>query len=60
MDKVIRDGKVAVLVSYGYGAGWSTWNSARSDSLLFDPDIVQMVLDGAMIYTLDEYAAKMA
>ncbi len=25
MEKIIRDGKVAVAVSYGYGAGWSTW-----------------------------------
>ena len=26
MEKIIEDGKVAVLVSKGYGAGWSTWN----------------------------------
>ena len=26
IEKVVRDGKVAVLVSPGYGAGWSTWN----------------------------------
>ena len=26
MDKVIRDGKVAVLYSPGFGAGWSTWS----------------------------------
>ena len=24
-DKVIRDGKVAVIISPGFGAGWSTW-----------------------------------
>lgn len=47
IEELFRDGKVAVLVSYGYGAGWSTWNTVHSDSLLFDPDIVQMVLDGA-------------
>lgn len=27
MEKIVRDGKVAVAVSYGFGAGWSTWNS---------------------------------
>ena len=43
MDKLIRDGKVAVLVSPGYGAGWYTWNSDRPECL-FDPDIVKMVL----------------
>ena len=26
MQKVIRDGKVAVLYSPGYGAGWYTWS----------------------------------
>lgn len=27
MEKIVKDGKVAVAVSHGYGAGWSTWNS---------------------------------
>lgn len=27
MDKVIKDGKVAVLYSPGFGAGWFTWNN---------------------------------
>ena len=27
MEKIVRDGKVAVAVSFGFGAGWSTWNS---------------------------------
>jgi hypothetical protein len=47
MDKVIRDGKVAVLVSVGYGAGWSTWFSGnRKEVLLFHPKIVEMVEQG--------------
>lgn len=29
MDKVIKDGQVAVAVSYGFGAGWSTWNEVH-------------------------------
>lgn len=53
MNKIICDGKVAVLVSSGYGAGWSTWNTVHSDSLLFDPDIVQMVLDRAPVLDSD-------
>ena len=45
MDKLIRDGKVAVLISSGYGAGWSTWWSDNQSKMLFDPEIAQMVLD---------------
>lgn len=47
MDKVIKNGKVAVLYSPGYGAGWYTWNShiVGSEKLVFDPVIVNAVLD---------------
>ena len=41
-EKVIRDGKVAVLVSAGYGAGWYSWNS-DCPALLFDPALVEAV-----------------
>ena len=41
MDKLIRDGKVAVLVSPGFGAGWYTWHSI--DELIYDPSIVEWV-----------------
>ena len=41
-EKVIRDGKVAVLVSYGYGAGWYSWNT-ECPALLFDPELVAAV-----------------
>jgi len=41
MEKVIRAGKVAVLVSYGYGAGWYSWNEDKR--LLFHPKLVEMV-----------------
>jgi hypothetical protein len=42
MKKVILDGEVAVLVSPGFGAGWSTWNYQYPE-MLFDPKIVAMV-----------------
>jgi hypothetical protein len=42
MEKVIRDGKVAVLVSRGFGAGWYSWNSEHQE-LLFHPKLVEMV-----------------
>jgi len=46
MSKLEKDGKVAVLISPGFGAGWSTWNTEIRDALLFDPEIAQAVLDG--------------
>jgi hypothetical protein len=39
MQKLIRDGQVAVLVSPGHGAGWYTWHG--NEQLLFDPSIAQ-------------------
>jgi len=42
MKKVIRDGKVAVLISRGYGAGWYSWNDEHKQ-LLFHPKLVEMV-----------------
>lgn len=44
MDKVIRNGNVAVLVSPEFGAGWYTWNQDIPE-LLFDPTIVDLVLN---------------
>jgi len=41
MNKVIRDGKVAVLYSPGYGAGWYTWH--QIPELIYDPVVVDMV-----------------
>lgn len=45
MDKVERDGKVAVIVSYGYGAGWSTW-AVEPEAALFAPDVVAWIEAG--------------
>ena len=45
VKKYIKDGKVAVLVSYGFGAGWSTWASDGQDKqLLYEPNIVEILL----------------
>jgi len=42
MDKVIRNGKVAVLYSPGYGAGWYSWHDIKE--LIYDPIVVDAVL----------------
>lgn len=41
-EKLIRDGKVAVLISPGFGAGWSTWAGDGLDRFaLFDRRLVE-------------------
>ena len=50
-DRVIRNGLVAVLYSPGYGAGWRTWNDDYGDAILFDPWIVDILLN-------DNYSRK--
>jgi hypothetical protein len=42
MEKVIRDGKVAILFSPGFGAGWYSWNQEHPE-IVFDPMIVDCV-----------------
>jgi hypothetical protein len=59
MEKIIRDGMVAVAVSPGYGAGWSTWNSispmdARFNQLFLDgkvDEVVRICDDESLGYT---------
>jgi hypothetical protein len=41
MNKVRRDGKVAVIYSPHYGAGWYSWHLIPE--LLFDPAVVAMI-----------------
>jgi len=41
MEKVIKNGKVAILYSPGCGAGWFTCND--DERILFDPRIVEKV-----------------
>jgi len=41
MQKVIRDGKVAVLYSPGYGGGW--YNDHQIKELVFHPKLVELV-----------------
>ena len=47
-DKVIVDGKVAVLVSGGFGGAWSTWQNddESNQSMAFEPKVVEMLLAG--------------
>lgn len=42
LEKLIRDGKVAVLYSPRYGAGWYSWNKDYPQ-LLYHPKLVELV-----------------
>lgn len=42
MNKLNENGKVAVVYSPGFGAGWYTWNYEHPE-ILFDPAIVKFV-----------------
>ena len=41
MKKIIRDGKVGVLVSPGFGAGFSTWGAPIE--AIFNPTLIELV-----------------
>ena len=58
MEKVIRNGFVAVLYSPDFGAGWSTWANEYAHQVLFDPKIVEMVERADPITKIEEYCAK--
>lgn len=51
--KVVRDGKVAVIYSPGFGSGWYSWNGDHRECL-FDPEVVKMIEDG----TVDQLATS--
>ena len=54
--KSLKNGKLAVLVSEGYGAGWYTWHGV--EELLFDPVLVDMVLDDAGELAMRNYCEE--
>ena len=48
-EKLIKDGKVAVLYSPGFGAGWSTWaNDGNEEAMAMDRDLVEAFLEGGV------------
>lgn len=51
MDKIIKDGWVAVILSCDYGGGWYSWHSI--ENLLYDPKIVEILEDN----TISKFAA---
>ena len=54
VEKLIRDGQVAVLYSPGFGAGWSSWSDDK-EWFLFDKGLALLVLDSAGIEVIKGY-----
>lgn len=52
--RVERDGKVAVIVSPGFGAGWSTWATNLEGAAVYAPDVVEWIEAGKPAVDLDE------
>ena len=58
-EKVIRDGKVAVCISPGFGAGWSTWaDKDQQEVALYHPDIVAWI-EGGKKGNIDELMQRL-
>ena len=56
MERCVRDGRVAVLVSPGFGAGWFSWHGI--EDLLFDPAVVGLVESGAEPSVIEQYCEE--
>lgn len=56
MEKLIRNGCVAVLVSHGYGTGWYTW--VQDERMLFDHVLAEMLESGDYIEGSESYLNK--
>ncbi len=55
--KVVREGKVAVLTTVDFGAGWSTWNKDTPECL-FDPETVMWIEMGRPEESMPDFEAK--
>jgi len=54
-QKTIRDGKVAVIISPGFGTGWSTENRGNDWFIYGDPTFVRLVEENTDVKTLTSY-----
>jgi len=54
MEKLIRDGKVGVIVSGGFGAGWATWSDSH-EFFSMDKGLVELKLKDAPRKDVEAY-----
>ena len=59
MQKLIKDGMVAVVYSPGYGAGWSSWSLEHEEELCLRKEIAEFVLNkdfnGLKVFMKENY-----
>lgn len=53
--KVIKNGKVAVAISPGFGAGWTTWNNSISP---LEPKVIKMIQEKKQELINEEWCEK--
>jgi len=58
LKKVIRDGKVGIIYSSGYGAGWYSWNT-DVPQCLFSPEIIELIESEGTSIINDDYCEKL-
>ncbi len=54
-NKIKKNGKVAVAISPGFGAGWITWNEGISP---FEPKVIKMILAGKKAKITEEWCEE--
>lgn len=59
VKKLIRAGKVGVLISHGHGTGWSTWNTSIEEEVLFSPEIIELVEKEATTEEINKKAEEL-
>ena len=56
MEKYYNDkGEIGILVSGGFGAGWSTWASSNRDFLTMNKTLIEMCLQNTSQIKVDDY-----
>ena len=59
MEKYIKDGKVGVLYSPKYGAGWSTWGSKENkEAMVFCKELCEAVDKDLTLLQIKDIAHK--
>ncbi len=57
INKVVRNGKVAVVYSPSYGSGWYTWHG--KEELLFHPEIIGKIEENKRADITEEFCLNL-
>jgi hypothetical protein len=56
INRIVRDGKVAVIYHPSFGCGWYSWHGITE--LLFDPQVVEMIEGSVDSKIIENYCKK--